>query len=82
MSEHPPDLSALSFEQGLDRLREIVSALEDGNLPLDKGVDLYREGAALVRSCRTQLEKARYEVSILQGEEWKPFIGHGEDDAR
>ena len=34
------------FEKKMARLQEIVSALESGDLPLEEGMALYKEGAA------------------------------------
>lgn len=55
------------------RLQEIVTALEDGRQPLEKGIALYKEGAACARFCREQLEKARHEISVWQEGEAVPF---------
>ena len=65
------------FEEAMERLQEIVTALEDGDLPLDKGIALYKEGASCARFCREQLEKARHEISVWQEGEATPFSGMG-----
>ena len=57
-----------SFEDRLRRLQEVVAALENGELPLEDSVRLYKEGLTLSRSCREQLEKARNEVRLLTEE--------------
>ena len=62
-----------SFEDRLRRLQEVVAALENGELPLEDSVRLYKEGLTLSRSCREQLEKARNEVRLLTGEGLEPF---------
>jgi exodeoxyribonuclease VII small subunit len=54
----------LSFEQQLARLQDIVAQLEDENLPLEQGVALFQEGAALARSCREQIQEAKHKVQI------------------
>ena len=59
------------FEKKMARLQEIVSALESGDLPLEEGMALYKEGAACSRFCREQLEKARHELSLWQDGELK-----------
>lgn len=59
-----------SFEDRLRRLQEVVAALENGELPLEDSVRLYKEGLTLSRSCREQLEKARNEVRLLTGKAW------------
>lgn len=53
-----------SFEKALTRLERIAVALEAGDVPLEKGVALYKEGMGLVASCRKRLEAARLEISL------------------
>ncbi|MBT8762948.1 exodeoxyribonuclease VII small subunit [Desulfohalobiaceae bacterium Ax17] len=53
------------FEKNLQKLQKIVEQLEQGDLPLEKGVDLFKQGLSLVYSCRQQLEKAKHEVSVF-----------------
>ncbi|MDD6275117.1 MAG: exodeoxyribonuclease VII small subunit [Clostridiaceae bacterium] len=55
----------MTFEQALARLEEIVALLEKGDAPLDQSLELYEEGAALVRRCNTALEQAERRVTIL-----------------
>ena len=55
----------MTFEQALARLGEIVALLEKGDAPLDQSLELYEEGAALVRRCNTALEQAERRVTIL-----------------
>ena len=62
-----------SIEERLRRLQEVVAALENGDLPLEDSVRLYKEGLTLSRSCREQLEKARNEVRILTEQGFEPF---------
>lgn len=62
-----------AFEKQMERLRKIVETLETGNLSLDKGVSLYKEGLALAHRCRKQLENARHEVRILNGDALETF---------
>lgn len=61
------------FEKKMERLREIVSALESGDLPLDEGMALYREGVECSRFCRGHLERARHELALWQNGEERPL---------
>ncbi|MDD3313584.1 exodeoxyribonuclease VII small subunit [Pseudodesulfovibrio sp.] len=54
-----------SFEERLERLKSIVERLERGDLPLEEGVELYKEGLAQAQACSRQLETARHEVKIV-----------------
>ena len=53
-----------SFEKALERLSRIAAKLEAGDVPLEKGVALYKEGMQLVASCRKRLEAARLEIAV------------------
>ena len=50
----------------MERLQEIVTALEEGRLPLEEGMALYREGVECSRLCREQLVKARQQLTLWQ----------------
>lgn len=65
--------TALTFEARMARLQEIVGAMEGGELPLEQGVKLYREGMELSRACREQLEKARNDVRMYAEGALQPF---------
>ncbi|OEU67190.1 MAG: exodeoxyribonuclease VII small subunit [Desulfovibrio sp. S3730MH75] len=54
-----------TFEERLERLKIIVAGLERGDLPLEEGVALFKEGQALAKSCASQLQKAGNEVKIV-----------------
>ena len=56
----------LSFEAMLRRLEEIVHALEQGDVALDRSLTLYTEGAELIRRCTKQLDEAEQTVVRLQ----------------
>lgn len=57
-----------TFEKNMDRLQQIVDQLESGELPLEKGVALYKEGQTLAGACRRQLSEARLVVSQVTPE--------------
>ena len=54
-----------NFEQRLERLKTIVSSLEQGDLPLQEGVTLYKEGLTLAKACTKELEQARHTISVV-----------------
>lgn len=55
----------VDFEKKMQKLEKIVQDMENGDLSLEKGVRLFKEGLELTKSCRDQLEKAKYELSIV-----------------
>ncbi len=54
-----------SFESCLDRLEKIVKELENGNLPLEKALELFEEGMKLSDNCRRQLDSAESRIEML-----------------
>ena len=57
--------NAFVFEAAMKRIEEIVSALEKGDVALDKSLALYQEGAELIKKCSTALDTAEQKVSML-----------------
>ncbi len=64
MADVAPDPSK-DFESALSRLEEIVKSLEDGELGLDKALELFEEGIRLSRFCHGKLEQAERRVELL-----------------
>ncbi|MGE4424267.1 MAG: exodeoxyribonuclease VII small subunit [Pseudodesulfovibrio sp.] len=58
-------MATTTFEDRLERLKLVVEQLERGDLPLEEGVALYKEGLELVKACGKQLETARHEVKLV-----------------
>jgi exodeoxyribonuclease VII small subunit len=59
-------MKKLTFEDSINRLTNIVSALEKDDLSLDESLKLYEEGAKLAHSCYSILEKAEQKVKIIE----------------
>jgi len=55
---------SVSFEDKIQKLEKIVTQLNSGDLPLEKGVKLFKEGMELVKECNLQLAKAKSEIKI------------------
>ncbi len=60
-----PDIAALSFEQALAELEQIVAKLESGQAPLEQSIELYARGALLKAHCETRLDAARLRVEKI-----------------
>lgn len=56
-----------SFEESLNRLEEIVEALESEESTLTEAVRLYEEGTQLAAVCREELRSAELKVTQLRG---------------
>ena len=55
----------MSFEQDFNRLQEIVKRLDQGELSLEKSLELFEEGIKLFRRCQVDLNKAEDRISQL-----------------
>lgn len=62
MSEEP------TLEERLRRLEEIVSAMEGGEVDLDRGLGLFEEGISHIRSAEKLLADAELRIEELIGE--------------
>ena len=55
-----------SFEKQIKKLQTVVDQLEQRELSLEKGLELYKEGLSLSHQCRKKLEQARQEITIFK----------------
>ncbi|XCB29450.1 exodeoxyribonuclease VII small subunit [Arcanobacterium hippocoleae] len=56
----------LSYEEARAKLVEIVSRLEQGNIPLEEAITLWELGEALARRCESWLDGARERLAKAQ----------------
>jgi exodeoxyribonuclease VII small subunit len=54
-----------TFEASLEALEQIVRQLEDGDLPLEKSLELFEQGIRLSRECQERLSQAERRIEIL-----------------
>ena len=57
-----------TFEQSMQRLEQIVRAMERGDVALEESLKLFQEGTELVRSCGKLLEDAQLQVKKIMGD--------------
>ena len=69
----------VDYEAAMARLQEVVTALEAGDLPLERSVALYKEGLGLSRACRDRLRTARNEIRLFTEGGLTDFEGVEED---
>ena len=49
----------MTFENAMQRLEQIVRAMERGDVALEESLKLFQEGTELVRSCSKLLDEAQ-----------------------
>ena len=77
-----PELGSLSvepevsFEAAIERLSQIVEALESAGLPLEESLTLFEEGVQLARKSQARLDSAERKVQELLAydEGGKPIV--------
>ncbi|MBX9739045.1 MAG: exodeoxyribonuclease VII small subunit [Beijerinckiaceae bacterium] len=65
MSDIPPDIAALPFEDALKRLEDIVSQLETGQVSLERSIEIYEAGNHLRAHCESLLKNAEARIEKI-----------------
>jgi len=60
------DIKAMSFEQALEALENIVNDLERGDVPLEQSIRIYERGEALKAHCDRLLKAAEDKVEKIR----------------
>lgn len=53
------------FESAMERLQEVTSQLESGEVKLEEAIDLYTEGIEIARDCDLKLSEAEKKIKII-----------------
>lgn len=53
------------LEENLEKLEQVVSELEEGELNLQSSIDKFEEGIKLYKNCKEYLETAEKKISVL-----------------
>lgn len=64
-----------TFAEAMIELEEIVRRLEQGDVPLEEAIDLYKKGMELSKFCHEKLQHAEEQLISIVNEngEKKPF---------
>ncbi len=65
MSEEKNKSDYESFSEAKKRLEEIARALEENDVTLEKSMELYEEGAQLVKICYDKLNNAKQKFTLI-----------------
>jgi exodeoxyribonuclease VII small subunit len=63
------DVDKVSFEEAIKELTNIVGRIEQGQIPLQDSLEQYEKGMALIKQCRTILQKAEERIEKITKEE-------------
>ncbi len=68
------------FEKNLQQLETLVEKLEDGNLSLDKSLQLFEQGTKLIKQCQKTLTQAEQKIQKLTESDNGPLLADFEED--
>ena len=63
--EKPVESENFDFEEAMEKLEELVSSMEEGDLSLEKSLEAFEKGVKLTRECQTALANAEQKVKKL-----------------
>ena len=61
----PDDIAALSFEEAMAALEDIVRQLENGSVGLEQSIEFYSRGAMMKRHCEDKLRAASERIDKI-----------------
>jgi exodeoxyribonuclease VII small subunit len=64
----------LSYEEAYTKLEAAVTALQDGQMPLERALRYYEEGMKLAHYCNELLQNAELRVQQLRMDDQGTFI--------
>ena len=68
-----PKKTAVSFENTLHDLEDIIDTLESGEIPLEQAMEKFGEGVKLSNECQKALNDAEKKVRILIDKNLKDY---------
>jgi len=70
-NEKKNDTGKLTFEEAIKELTDIVGKIEQGQIPLQDSLKQYERGMALIKHCRSILQKAEQRIEKISEPEGK-----------
>jgi exodeoxyribonuclease VII small subunit len=61
----------LSFEEAMKNLEDIVEKLEEGDVPLEEAISIYRKGMELSKLCHDKLKGVEEQLTQIITEDGK-----------
>lgn len=72
------ELKKYSFEDLMAQLEQLVSAMERGDMPLEKLLENYEKGSVMLKECRSRLDHFQKKIEVLRKDDgengvWQDF---------
>ncbi|SEP72864.1 exodeoxyribonuclease VII small subunit [Piscibacillus halophilus] len=71
----------LTFEQAMQKLEGIVDKLEEGDVPLEKAIEYYKEGMKLSNFCHNKLQSVEEEITEIMKDSGETESYHLEEES-
>ena len=55
----------LTFEEAMEKLEQVVEALEEGDVPLEEAIAKYKEGMELAKICHQKLTNVEEQLTEI-----------------
>jgi len=62
-----------TYEEKIKRISEIVEILESNEIPLEKNIELVKQGATLTKECKNYLDKAELTITKIINDKEENF---------
>ncbi|AXN37470.1 exodeoxyribonuclease VII small subunit [Peribacillus butanolivorans] len=59
----------VTFEEAMENLEKIVEQLEEGDVPLEKAISIYKQGMDLSRLCHSKLKTVEEQLTQILRED-------------
>lgn len=71
----------MSFEEAMGNMENIVQRLEEGDVPLEKAIELFQEGMQLSKTCHQKLQKVEQKMdqTLQEDDEMKELVMQEDD---
>ncbi len=65
MRSNEMNIEDMTLEEAFEKLDEIIEAMEESELPLEKTFEFYKQGLDMVRFCNDKIEKVECDIKKL-----------------
>lgn len=60
-----PEEKTITFEEAMEKLETIVERLEEGDVPLEEAISIYKKGMELSKLCHDKLKNVEEQLTQI-----------------
>ncbi|TDL34630.1 exodeoxyribonuclease VII small subunit [Jeotgalibacillus sp. S-D1] len=76
-----PAKKQVTFEEAMNELENIVTKLEEGDVPLEEALSYYQQGVKLSKICHDKLQNAEKQMATIMTEDGETPLTISDEDA-